>query len=414
MRLPRTLLALACVALLLLTCPTASADVAWDHTLTDGAGDVVDVLEPTNPVPDRGEVDILSAIAAGEGDDLNVTLVLAGAYSPQATYQVTVNADGDDSKDYFFSYASGQFTIDGYDLAEPQPVHHVSADGTHLSWLVAKARVSVATGLEVTHAEAHLFAGLTNYVDTVGEAGGNGGDGGGDGEPTNLRAELEFVDVNRVVYSFEIAVTGDDAKDLRGEFDTDVDGTVSKAEYDQHMGFLQLNFASWNTTDLELDGDGPISKEMTIELDGVIGSASSTAPVTQVVVLELRFAEPREASSHTYEGILSSTEAAGEMWDVTADSLWVMTAPPGWRFSTDGWPSDLRTYLGAGGTMVTLSGLQMQSGWNASMGAIGSLTISEKASGDGEEEESPGFGLAMVVPALLAVPIVFAVRRKRH
>jgi len=412
-RLPRTLQVLACIALLLLACPTASADVAWDHTLTDDASDVVDVLEPANPVPDREEVDILSANAAGEGDDLNVTLVLAGAYSPQATYQVTVNADGDDSKDYFFSYASGHFTIDGYDLTEPQPVHHISADGTHLSWLVAKARVSVAAGLEVTHAEAHLFAGLTNYVDTVGEAGGSGGNGGGDGEPTNLRAELEFVEVNRVVYSFEIAVTGDDAKDLRGEFDADVDGTVSKAEYDQHMGFLQLNFASWNTSDLELDGDGPISKGMTLELEGVIGSAGSTAPVTQVVVLELRFAEPRESSSHTYEGILSSTEAAGEMWDVTAESLWVMTAPPGWRFGTDGWPSDLRTYLGSGGTTVTLSGLQMQSGWNASMGAIGSLTITEKGGGGEEEEEAPGPGPVAAVSAMLVATSI-TVRRRRH
>ena len=58
---------------------------------------------------------------------------------------------------------------------------------------------------------------------------------------------------------------GDDAKDLRGEFDTDVDGTVTKAEYDQHIDFFYLTAGSWNSTDMTLDGKDPISKAMTFD-----------------------------------------------------------------------------------------------------------------------------------------------------
>ena len=153
---------------------------------------------------------------------------------------------------------------------------------------------------------------------------------------------------------------------------------------------------------------------MTFELEGVIGSASSTSPVTQVVVLDVKFPEPVAATTHTYAGFLSSSEKAGDMWDVTADSIWLMTAPSGWKYRTDDWPSDLRTYLNSKDTTVTMSGLQMQSDWNTTMGVMSSLVITEKAgNGDGEEEESPGFGTSIVMLGLLSAMALAGLGRRR-
>lgn len=415
MRRLRTLAPIACVAMMLLSVAPAAAAVTWEHTLTDPAGDVISVLAPTEPVSGREEVDIISASIKEQGDDVNVTLALAGARNSEANYQVTVTCDGDDAKDYTFTYSFGLFSITGFDLVDDDPTAYLSADHTLISWILAKDKISVTGKVEVTHAEAQVFAGITNYVDTAPDEGngGNGGNGGGgDDEPVNIRVHMELWKVTHVRQTVEVVLDDEDSKDLRGEFDLDVDGTVTKAEYDQHIEFFYLNYASWNSTSMRLDGQGPVSKAMTFEFQGVIGSSTSTAPVTQVVVLDITFPEVDEAQSHTYAGDLAGGDDAGEMWDVTADSLWQMSAPPGWKFKTGDWPEDMKTFVGSGGTTLVMSGLQMQASWNTTMGTVSSIIITEKAGGDdGNGEESPGFGIAISMAGLM-LALLLAVTSK--
>lgn len=407
----RTLSPIALVAMMIMSLAPASAEVVWDHTLTDPSGDVISVLAPGTPVTGREEVDILSASARGEGDVMNVSLVLAGARNADANYEVRITVDGDGAKEYTFTLSFGLFSITGYDLVEDDPRSSVSADGRTISWLVEKARVTVTEGVEVTHAQAQLSAGITNYVDTAPDEGngGNGGNGGGSDGPINVRVEIQFKRVDRVVQTIEMLIEGEDAKDLRGEFDSDVDGTVTRAEYDQHIEFFHLEFASWNSTDLKLDGASHESKVMTFELLGVVGSSTSTSPVTQVVVLDITFPQVEEGATHTYAGSLSG-DRGGDMWDVTADSLWTMSAPSGWRFKAEDLPQGVKTYLGGGGSTITLSGLQMRADWNESVGAVNALVITEKA--EGGEEDAPGFGAVLGTTAILAAVATLHRRRR--
>jgi hypothetical protein len=411
----RTLLTVALVATLLMTAAPVSAEVTWEHTLADPADDVVSVLEPTVKRSDKGEVDIISASITEQGEDLNVTLTLAGARDSEANYEVSVTCDDDDAKGYTFTYSFGVFSITGFDLVEDSPEAYISPDQRMISWVLDKDKVSATDKVEVTHAQAMVFSGITNYIDTApdgGNGGGNGNGGGGSEGPLNVQVSIEFRSLERVVHTIEVTIEGDDAKDLRGEFDLDVDGTVTKDEYDQHITFFHLTYGSWNTTDLELDGEAPASKAMTFQLQGVVGSATSTSPIVQVVELDVRFDEPAEAGTHTYADFRSTGDEAGDMWDVTPDSLWTVSAPPGWRFKTEDWPAGARTYIGSKGSTVTLSGLQMASDWNETIGLMNSLVITERA--EPNEEDTPGLGIVLTVTGLFAVSVLMARSRGRR
>ena len=415
MRGEKTPVTLALCPLVVLSMALASADVAWDHTLTDPADDVVSAIEPGTKLSDRGEVDILSASVSGQGDDVNVTLTLAGPMDDEASYEVSVTCDGDDSKVYTFTLSFGVFSVTGFDLVVDDPEAYISSDLAGISWVVGKAQISAGESVVVTHVQAMLVSGMTNYIDTAPDEGngGNGGNGGGgDGEPASVQASIVFVRVEHVRYTVEVAIEGDDAKDLRAEFDMDVDGTVTRTEYDQHIGFIHLTHSSWNSTDLRLDGKDPASRTMTFEFQGLVGSAASTSPVNQVMVLDVMFDEPGEETTHTYADFLSSVESTGEMWHVTTDSLFTVTAPDGWRFRTDDWPGGARTYLGGKGSTMTLSGFQMRADWNDTVGMMGSLVITERSDGTGED--TPGFGGVVTAGgAMAAAVLVIGARRRR-
>jgi hypothetical protein len=410
----RSILPIAVLAMMLLAVAPASAEVVWDHTLTDDPDDVESVLEPNNPLSDKGQVDILSASVTGQGDDVNVTLSLSGARDAEGDYLVHLKADDDDAKKYEFTFSFGIAQINGPGLVEDTPSFFISADGTKLSWEIEKSKIDATGKVEVTYARAFVIEGFTQYVDTApdeGNGGNGGGNGGGPSDPVTLQVSIEFLKLERVRYTIEVVQEGDDAKDVRGEFDTDVDGTVTKAEYDQHIEFYQLLHSSWNSTDIKLNGKKPQSRVMTFGFEGVIGSATSTSPVTQVVVLDVHFAEPVAASTHTYADFLSSSESAGDMWDVTTDSLFHMSAPDGWKFKNNDWPDDLKTYANNKGTSVTMSGFQMRTDWNTTMGVMTSLVVTERTD-EPIEEETPGFAVIPMVAVLAVVAAVLVSRRR--
>jgi hypothetical protein len=417
MRHLRTLLPVACVAIMLLASAPATAEVVWDHELTDPAGDVISVLDPANPVSGQEGVDILSASVADQGDDVNVTLSLGGHYDSDATYQVTVVTDGDEAREYTFTYNFGFFSINGFDLVEDDPSSFISADGKLVSWVVAKDKITAAEKLEVTGAQASVFGGISNYVDTAPDSGGGngGGNGGGGGvEPLSILRTVEVIDLTHVQVTTDEVVSGDDAKSLRGEFDTDVDGSVSQAEYDQHIGFFLLEYITWNGTDMTLDDQDADRTVLKVEFLGIIGTTTSTAPVTKRVVLDIWFPEVEKATSHKYEGDMSGGDEVGDLWHVTSDSQWLMTLPSDWKFETRGFHPDLIAYLNEEDTKITIPGTDMQTNWNASMGGMEGLFIEKRTGGDDSDGDgdSPGFSAVLVVAGVLVAVIVTAVRRR--
>jgi hypothetical protein len=403
------------IAFMLLAALPATAEVVWDHTLTDAADDVISVLEPNTKLSDKGEVDILSASVTGQGDDINVTLSLSGPHDADGEYEVRVIIDGDEAMEVVFTIARGFTTVTGPALVEDTPRTYVSADERSISWEIEKSKISATDKVEVTYARASTMIGIVQYVDTApdeGNGGNGGGNGGGSSEPVNVRVDIEFLKLERVRYTTEVIIEGEDAKSIRGQFDTDVDGTVTQDEYDQNMEFEYLLHGSWNSTDIKLNGRKPQSRIMTLEYQGVIGSATSTSPVTQAVVLTVNFAEPVAAGTHTYADFLSSSENAGDMWEVTSDSLFHMSAPDDWKFKTSGWPDGLRTYANNKGTTVTLSGLQMRSDWNTTMGVMTSLVVTENTADD-VDEETPGFPAMLSMVGILSALVLVASTRRR-
>ncbi|UCC92203.1 MAG: hypothetical protein JSW25_05880 [Thermoplasmata archaeon] len=409
----RTLLPVAVIAMMLISVGPATAEVVWDHTLADDADDVESTLEPNVHLSDRGYIDILSASVAGQGDDVNVTLTLNDAWDSDAIYEVRVTGDDDDAKEYIFMVSRGIVSVNGPGLVEDNPTIYVSADGEEISWVVEKAKFDVTQKLEVTFVQTFDFSGMSQYVDTAPEDGGGngGGNGGGSSGPVSVQAHVEFRKLEHVRYTIEVTIEDDDARALRGQFDTDVDGTVTQSEYDDQIGFEYLLHGSWNSTDIKLNGKRSQTRSMGLEFQGLVGSATSSAPITKVVVLDVMFAEPVAAGTHTYADFVSSSESAGDMWDVTTDSLWQMSAPDGWKFKTAEWPEDLKTYANSKGTSVSMSGFQMRSDWNTTMGVMTTLVMTEREP-DNVEDETPGFALVPMVTALGIVALVVLARRR--
>ena len=170
---PRTL-SLAIVILMLVPLATVSAEVSWQHQLTDGTDDVRNLITQENAT-DRSGLDILAGSIAEQGDDLNVTITLAGAYDSQAAYTLEVECDGDDGRIYSFTYLNDRFAIEGPDLSDGQPEAYISADGKALSWVVPKNDISASERTEVSYVETFRLDGLTPFSDTLPDGGGGGG-----------------------------------------------------------------------------------------------------------------------------------------------------------------------------------------------------------------------------------------------
>jgi hypothetical protein len=389
----------------------ASADVSWDHQLTDGTGDVRNVLTNANAT-DMDGLDIVACSVSEQGPDLNVTMALAGSFDPAATYNVEVVCDGDEDSTFSFTCMEGTFSVGGPGLSDDGPEAYVSADGTLLSWVVGKASIPASERTEVTFAESFRLVGITPFSDTLPDGGGGGGNGGGDpGDPVHMLVRTEMVSVEHVRSTVQVVVAEDEARSLRAEFDTDGDRTVTREEYDQHVGFLALTLSSWNRTDLTLDGEAPEHRVMTVDFEGVVGRTDSSSPVSQVVTLDIVFPKATGSGEHTYTGDLAAGRDAGEMWHVTPDSSYTLVLPRGWTF--DGtWSGDNVDYVDDDGRRFAMTGSEMRANWNTTIGQTTSLTITESGdvgSGDGD---SPGFGVLVAGVAIIGAMAVAAAFRR--
>jgi hypothetical protein len=179
-----SMLSLPLLSILLLVAPLASVSAAvdWSSELVDVSGDVRSTS--TGSIVEGHEgIDIVSVSITDQGNDINLSMVLAGAFEAEANYQVTAIADGDDGKMYDFTYSFSVFTVTGHDMVEDDPETYVSSDGTVVSWMLPKSQVTASSSLELKSAESMLLVGITNNFDTVPDESvgpGNGNGGGGD------------------------------------------------------------------------------------------------------------------------------------------------------------------------------------------------------------------------------------------
>ena len=173
---------IACVVLLLVASGPAIAELDWNDELTDGTGDVASHINPGTPVSGQDRIDIKGATVRAEGEDINVTLTIVGAFDPYSTYTVEVVADGDDAKTYTFAHSFGVWSITGHDLTEDQLETYVSADGHRISWVLAQDKVSAEASLTISSVDTLTIGATQTYFDEVTQSTGNGGNGGGDGD----------------------------------------------------------------------------------------------------------------------------------------------------------------------------------------------------------------------------------------
>ena len=408
---PRTL-SLAIVILMLAPLATVSAEVSWQHQLTDGTDDVRNLITQENAT-DRSGLDILAGSIAEQGDDLNVTITLAGAYDSQAAYTLEVECDGDDGRIYSFTYLNDRFAIEGPDLSDGQPEAYISADGKALSWVVPKNDISASERTEVSYVETFRLDGLTPFSDTLPDGGGGGGGGGGPtGDAETIQVLAEIIRVDHVRTTVRMAVDATEAASLRSEFDSDGDSMVSKAEYDQHIGLFYLTLATWNHTEATLDGTEADRTAMSVSLDGLLGDTASSSPVSQVITLDIYFPEPADSSDHSYSNDLVNPGIADDMWHVTAASSFTITLPKGWTFETTGWPEGLDAHLDPDGRSLSMSGTEMHDSWNATVGGLATISIVEGGDGGDGDGEAPGYG-ALVAGLAIIVGMAALSLRKR-
>ncbi len=412
MRTVPRILSLAIFVMMLAPLATVSAEVSWQHQLTDGTDDVRNVITQENATDGTG-LDILAGSITEPGDDLNVTISLAGAYDAQAAYTLEVTCDGDDGVVYTFTYLNDQFAIEGPGLSDSQPEAYISVDGKAISWVVPKDDISASDRTEVSYVETFRLEGITPFSDTLPDGGGGSGGGGGpSGDAMNLQVLTEIVKVDHVRTTVAMAVDEAEAASLRSEFDSDGNTMVSKEEYDQHIGLFYLTLATWNHTDATLDGGEADRTVMSISFDGLLGDIASSSPVSQVITLDIYFPKPADSAGHSYSNDLVNPGITDQIWHVTASSSFAITLPKGWTFETLGWPQGLDAHLDPDGRSLSMSGTEMHENWNATMGGLTTISIVEGGDDGDGDGESPGYGALAAGMAIIVGMAALALRKR--
>ena len=418
MRTSRILIPL--MGLLLLTIATilVAAEVDWTDEVTDPAGDVI-VAPPGTPP--EASADILSVSLGEEGENMTVTMALAGENAGLfGSYNVTVIADGDDAKWYEFKLLSSFVTVTGHDLPSGTADVNYSEDKKTIIWTLPKSEVSATSEVEV-HGSMAMATQLSGsaHIDYAPDlyvpGNGNGGEKNETTEPTKITILWEVINLTHVRNTMKMYVQGDDADDMREDFDTNEDGTVTQAEFDQLMAYMGNAFDEMNSTNMTLDGMSSDHTAFTFTYEGVVGTVESGADVVMTLVLDIYFVEPEDKDTHTYGNDWDDDDGSSDddgMWNVTDDSWFKMTLPSGWEFDTKGWSSDLKGFLNSAGDMLEMTGTNLQADWNATMGGVSGVVIKKEGSGGDDDDDSPGFGTATALVAT-SVALLIALARRR-
>jgi hypothetical protein len=393
---------------LLVVAGKVAADVDWTDDLTDPADDVVDTGGTVIAFPGG---DILSVSIAEEGEDINVTMVLAGEYDPSGTYTVSVSADdSDDTYDFTRMFFIGFMVSDPVGDAVDVEGNY-SEDGKVLSWVVAKADIDAVEKLEIVMAMAMVMditSGIS-YTDMAFSM----GPGPGSSMPSVIDIEMKFEKLNRMVLTFTLEYEGEMAKSLREPIDENSDGTITAAEVSSFEESLNDDTGDDGLeTNITLDGMDPITISIVYNIEGAEGPADSEATLKWSTIETIKWNETEDKDTHTYlfedsgdDGFMGGDEQFPEEIDVH----FKMIAPGGWKFDTKGWPEGLKDFVKEGDTVIEMDDAQIRASYNTTWGEVDSYVVKKEKDDD---NGTPGFGSLYAIAAIVAV-LVHLTRRRR-
>ncbi len=393
------------IALVATACLVA-AEVDWTDEVADDMGDVEDTGGTVVSFP---AADILMVSITEQGNDINVSMVLAGAYNSSGMYSISVSIDGSDDV-YDFSWMFIGFSVTDPSGGFVDVEGTSSADGKTLSWVIAKADVSATTSLEIEYATAivsdFIGGGLT-YMDNAGFGGG-----GGDGPmPGSMDVVLRFAKMNVLEMKVTMTYNGDDAKLFRQLMDENEDGTVSETEY---QAFVDDMFDDEpedpEDANVTLDGKKPTALDSDPTMEGAKGAVESTQPLKIILSMKVTFPKVEDKDTH----VVAFTESpfgedfigGDEPWENEFDMSMKVQAPDGWKFKSGSLPAKMKGYVNDDGDEISMGTADIQKDWNATFKDLDGFTI--ESTGD---DDSPGFGLLAVVAAVTVV-VALAVRKK--
>ena len=393
---------------LLVVAGKAAAEVDWTDDLTDPAGDVMAMGGTIIAFPGG---DILSVSITEDGDDINVTMVLAGEYNSSGTYTVSVGVDGgDDTYDFTLMLLIG-FTVSDPDGDPVDLEGYYSEDGKVLSWVVAKADIDVTEDLEIVIAMA-MVVDITSGLSFTDMAFGLG-PGPTSFMPSAIDIEMRFQKLNRMVLTFTLEYEGEMAKTLREPIDENSDGTITAEEVSSfEISLTEDNGDDGIVTNITLDGMDPITISIVYNIEGAEGPSDSEETLMWSTIETIKWNETEDKDTHTYDfedsgddGIMGDDEPWGDEIDVH----FKMIAPDGWKFDTKGWPEGLKDFVKEGDTVIEMDDAEMRAAYNTTWGKVDNYVVKKETEDD---NGTPGFGSLYAIAAIVAV-LVAQTRRRR-
>ena len=401
----RWTLAIVCCLLMIGSLGMMASAVDWTDSVTDPEGDAE---ADGTADPDRTDVDILSVSVTEDGDDINVTLVLAGAYNSSATYTVSIEVDGDKSIDcsrmmmigfMVTDDESNMILVDGY----------YSEDDKTLSWVIAKTDIGAETEVEIEYAMA-MYMDIMGSDPTYTDYAGLGGGSGSFPVPGSLDVLMHMPKLNKLEMKMTMAYKGDNASSFRALMDENEDGTVSAAEvkaFEDEMGGDNDNNAS--EANVSLDGMDPTDMDWVYSIEGAQGSVDSTSEVKIKTQVTLTFPDVEDKDTHEIDFDEPFGEDFMDIGDMTGsddfDMSFTLRAMDGWTLKGNSLPSKMKDYINDDGDEVKIEGQALLNNWNDTFGKMQAFEI-EKS------DDTPGFGVVLVVGAILIVAEVISRKRR--
>ncbi len=383
---------------------TVAAEVDWTDEVTDPAGDVEDMGGNITAFP---AADILSVSVTEEGDNVNITMELAGEYNSSGTYTISVSADGADdtydfSRIFFIGFTASDpggdtMDVDGY----------YSADGKTLSWVVAKADIAATESFEIELAMT-MVADFTGGGPTVMDYAGMGVIPSEFPVPDSMDIVMSMPKLHMLQMKVTITYKGEDAKTYRMLLDEDQDGTITQAEVDSWLEDIEADEdMDPSEANVTLDGNDPTAMDSEYDIVGATGAADSTADFKMEVKMSLTFPKVKDKDTHevVFQDPFGEDFIGGdEPWENEFDMSIKLQAPDGWTFKGGSLPSKMKSYLNDDGDEVSMNTADIEKDWNNTFADLQKFTIEK-------EDEGPGFGLVLTVAT--ATVAAFAVRRRR-
>jgi hypothetical protein len=213
-----------------------------------------------------------------------------------------------------------------------------------------------------------------------------------------------------VELTLEHIIEGIEASDLRREFDTDLDNTVSQTEYDEYLEVASLEYLAINDQLMQIEDGTMTCSTVAVSFNNLVGThVDSTVKVTIRVDVRYEFDFQGSGRSVTYTGVWDATGAGFDMWDVTDDSSYRLKVSGTYDLDISSL-QHMEDQIEDGDVGILLDGTEMQNLWNDTMGQVTSITVVKPKQEDGD---SPGLGIGITAAAILCSMVVASRRQRR-